>query len=109
MSFKKIAVLLAVAVSGAVVLHAQSTGTVVEKRRVKNLAQPTLPDFAKKFKLSGTVRIEVTIAPNGNVKNTRVLGGHPVLAAEAEKAAQKTTFEPGPKETIEVIEFRFSS
>jgi TonB family protein len=106
---KGITALLMVAVSGALGLHAQSTGTVVERRPVKNLVQPTLPDFAKKFKLSGTVRIEVTIAPNGNVKNTRVLGGHPVLAAEAERAAQKSTFEPGPKETIEVIEFRFSS
>jgi TonB family protein len=109
MTFKRITVLLAVAVSGAVGLHAQSTATVVERRPIKNLVQPTLPDFAKKFKLAGTVRIEVTIAPNGTVKNTRILGGHPVLAAEAEKAAQRSTFEPGPKETTEVIEFRFSS
>jgi outer membrane biosynthesis protein TonB len=53
------------------------------------------------------VRIEVTVAPDGTVKRTRVLGGHPVLAAEAEKAAQKTTFEKGSRETIEVIEFKF--
>jgi TonB family protein len=109
MALRGMTALLVVAVSGAVGLHAQTTGTVVEKRPVKNLVQPTLPDFAKKFKLSGTVRIEVTIASNGTVKNTRVLGGHPVLAAEAEKAAQKSIFEPGPRETIEVIEFRFSN
>jgi hypothetical protein len=41
------------------------------------------------------------------VKRTRVVGGHPLLAAEAERAAQKSTFEPGPRETMETIEFKF--
>jgi membrane protein involved in colicin uptake len=55
------------------------------------------------------VRIHVlTIAPDGTVKSTRIVGGHPVLAAAAESAALKSTFQPGPKETIEVLEFRFS-
>jgi hypothetical protein len=49
----------------------------------------------------------VTIGPDGTVKRSRILGGHPVLAAEAEHAADKSTFEPGPKETTEMIEFKF--
>ena len=44
------------------------------------------------------MRVEIVIAPDGTVKRTRVLGGHPVLAVEAEHAAQKSTFEPGLKE-----------
>jgi outer membrane biosynthesis protein TonB len=55
------------------------------------------------------VRIEVTIAPDGTVQRTRVLGGHPVLAAEAEKAVQKSSFEKGSAETIEIIDFKFSN
>ena len=54
------------------------------------------------------MKIEVTIGPDGKVKRTRVLGGHPVLATEAEKAAKQTEFEPGPRETVEVLEFKFS-
>ena len=81
---------------------------VEEKRPVKRLVQPVIPEFATKLNLSGAVKIEVTIAPDGTVKSTRIVGGHPVLAAAAESAAQKSTFQPGPKETIEVIEFRFS-
>jgi hypothetical protein len=41
------------------------------------------------------------------VKRTHVVGGHPVLATEAERAALQSEFEPGPKETTEVIEFKF--
>jgi TonB family protein len=70
--------------------------------------QPIIPEFATKLNLTGTVKIEVTIASDGTVRSTRILGGHPVLAAAAESAAQKSTFQPGPRETVEVIEFKFS-
>ncbi len=88
-------------------VFAQSS-QVEEKRPVKRLVQPTIPEFAAKLNLTGSAKIEVTIAPDGTVKTTRILGGHPVLAAAAESAAQKSTFQPGPKETVEIIEFKFS-
>ena len=98
--------ILAHAICAALVC-AQSS-QVEEKRPVKRLVQPIVPELATKLNLTGTVKIEVTIASNGVVKTTRVIGGHPVLASAAESAAQKSTFEPGPKETVEVIEFKFS-
>jgi protein TonB len=87
--------------------RAQSNSPVEAKRQVKHLVSPQYPELAKKLNLSGTVRIEVTIGPDGTVKRSRILGGHPLLAAEAEHAAQKSTFEPGPHETTETIEFKF--
>jgi TonB family protein len=81
---------------------------VEEKRPAKRLVQPIIPEFATKLNLTGAVKIEVTVAPDGTVKSTRIVGGHPVLAAAAESAAQKSTFQPGPRETVEVIEFKFS-
>jgi TonB family protein len=103
---------VAVALGFAIVVsglraRAQSTAPNEAKRQVKRLLTPQYPELAKKLNLSGTVRIEVTIAPDGTVKRTRILGGHPLLAASAEEAAQKSTFEPGPKETTEIIEFKF--
>jgi TonB family protein len=92
------------AVNGAP-LGAQSAP--LTRRPVRHLVTPTYPDLARKLNLTGTARIEVTIGPDGSVKHTRVLGGHPVLAAEAERAAEKSTFEPGASETVEVIEFKF--
>ena len=99
---------LAVAVGGAF-LKAQEGDAPGSRRRVKTMGKPQYPDLAKKMNLAGTVKIEVTIGTDGKVKRTRVVGGHPVLAAEAEKAAMQTEFEPGPKETSEVIEFKFGA
>ena len=98
-----IAALLAFHLGVSVCAYAQSE----EKRAVKHLVTPVMPELAKRLNLTGTVRIEVTIAPDGTVKRSRVIGGHPVLAVEAEHAAQKSTFEPGPRETTETIDFKF--
>ena len=98
-----VAALLLLNLSGSASLRAQSE----EKRPVKHLVTPTMPELAKKLNLTGTVRIEIVIAPDGTVKRSRVLGGHPVLAAEAERAAQKSTFEAASHETTETIDFKF--
>lgn len=83
-----------------------STGSV---RQVKVSVEPMYSALAKRLNLSGSVRVEVQIAPNGKVKKAHVLGGHPVLAVDAEKAALMTEFEPAPKETTQVLEFHFGS
>ena len=76
-------------------------------RRAKNKVPPLYPDLARKMNISGTVKIEVTVAPNGSVKEARVVGGHPVLANAALDAAKKWRFEPAPAESTGVIEFKF--
>jgi outer membrane biosynthesis protein TonB len=78
-------------------------------RRVKILVKPEYSPLARRMNLAGAVKIEVIIAPNGKVKRTRILGGHPLLAVEAEKAALDSEFEAGPKETTQILEFKFGS
>jgi len=78
-------------------------------RRIKMAVKPEYSLLAKRLSLTGTVRVEVVVAPDGRVKRARVVGGHPVLAIDAEKAALATIFEPGPKETTQIIEFRFTA
>src|SRR5208282_1339121 len=87
--------------------RAQEGDAPGSKRKVRVMGKPQYPELAKKLNLTGVVKVEVTIGADGKVKRTRVVGGHPVLAAEAERAAMQSEFEPGPKETTEVIEFRF--
>ncbi len=99
---------LAAAIGGTVSSRAQIAEIPESRRKVRVLAKPQYPELAKKLSLSGLVKIEVTIGPDGKVKRTHIVGGHPVLATEAEKAAMQSEFEPGPKETTEVIEFKFS-
>ena len=74
-------------------------------RRIKVAVRPEYSALAKRLNLSGTVRVEVLIAPDGKVKKARVVGGHPVLALDAERAAMLTEFEPAAKESTQVLEF----
>jgi len=86
-------------------LAAQSSGDAPRKVRVP--VRPEYSDLARRLNLSGTVRVEVTIAPDGKVKRAKVIGGSPVLAVDAVRAATLTEFEPGPKETTQTLEFTF--
>jgi TonB family protein len=76
-------------------------------RLVKVTVKPEYSALAKRLNLNGSVRVEVQVAPDGKVRKAHVLGGHPVLGMDAEKAALLTEFEPGPKETTQVLEFHF--
>jgi len=76
-------------------------------RRAKSRVDPEYPLLAKKMNLVGTVKIEVVVAPNGTVKDARIVGGHPVLANAALVAAKKWRFEPAPGESSGIIEFKF--
>jgi TonB family protein len=57
--------------------------------------------------LSGKVRVEVTVSPDGRVKGTRVIGGNPLLAAAALDAIRMWRYEVSAKETAEVVEIEF--
>ena len=58
------------------------TGSTDEgKRKVKSKVAPAYPELAKRMSVSGKVKIEVVITPEGRVKSTRVIGGHPLLGS----------------------------
>ena len=76
-------------------------------RKIKVPVKPEYSDLARRLNLSGTVKVEVLIAPDGKVKRAKVVGGSPVLGQEALRAASLTEFEPAAKETTQVIEFTF--
>ncbi len=94
--------------AGRSCLLAQSKNTEETPRKAKSIVKPEYPQLARTMNLSGAVKILVVIAPDGKVKEARVIGGHPLLAQEAEKAAKAWQFEPGPKETTQILEFKFN-
>lgn len=100
------ALTLAVAL-GPIQLRAQQAQNDEIARRAKTKVQPVYPELARKMNLVGTVKIEVVVAPNGSVKDARVVGGHPVLAGAALDAAKKWRFEPASAESSGVIDFKF--
>ncbi len=59
--------------------------------------------------IHGTVKLLVDVAPNGSVKNVKVIGGHPLLATAAEDAVKKWKFEPASEESFGKVELIFGS
>lgn len=86
---------------------AQNTQSEEIVRRAKNKVAPIYPELAHKMNISGTVKIEVVVAPNGTVKQARIVGGHPVLATAALDAAKKWKFEPSSTDSSGIIDFKF--
>lgn len=76
-------------------------------RKVKTKVAPAYPDLARRLAVTGTVKIAVVVAPNGTVKSTKVVGGHPLLCDAAVEAVKKWKFEPDAEESSGVVEFRF--
>ncbi len=77
-------------------------------RKVKSRSAPTYPDIARRMNITGTVKVMVVVAPNGNIKTTKVVGGHPLLVTAAVDALKKWKFEPAADETTGTVEFKFS-
>ncbi len=100
-------VLSLILVVKAVPVSAQQNQNEEIVRRAKVKVQPSYPDLARRMNLTGSVKIQVVVAPNGSVKDAKVVGGHPVLANSALEAARKWRFEPGPEESSGVIDFKF--
>jgi len=98
---------MAVMTLGPLHVRAQQTQNDDLIRRAKTKVQPAYPELARKMNISGTVKIEIVVAPNGSVKEARVVGGHPVLANAALDAAKKWRFEPGGSESTGIIDFKF--
>ena len=110
MSLRRTGALLAVmamtAGAGVTGLQAQDAQEEIT-RRVKSKVQAVYPDLARKMNITGTVKVQVVVSPNGAVKEARIVGGHPVLTNAALDAVRKWRFEPSAGETSGIVDFKF--
>jgi protein TonB len=77
-------------------------------RKVLKKEPPAYPAIAKQMHLTGSVKLEATVASTGKVKEVKVLGGHPLLSQAAADAAKNWQYEPASAETVEMIQVNFS-
>jgi TonB family protein len=76
-------------------------------RRAKVKVEPVYPDVARRMSIAGTVRLAVIVAPNGTVKSSKPVGGHPLLVSAAMDAMKRWKFEPATNESSGIVEFKF--
>lgn len=76
-------------------------------RKVKTKVTPAYPELARRASISGTVKVVVTVSPGGELKDTKVVGGNPILVNAALDALKKWKFEPASEESTGTVEFKF--
>lgn len=59
--------------------------------------------------IHGVVKLEVQVASNGSVKRVDVKGGHPLLTQSAVTAVGHWRFEPGSRDTKQIVEIKFET
>ena len=95
--------LLAVAlILTAVNLPAQET------RKVISNPAPAYPETARRFRVTGVVKVQVVIAADGQIKTTKIVGGHPLLGNAVEETLKNWKYAPAAAETTTTLEFRFN-
>ena len=85
----------------------QAWGQEEVNRKAKIKVAAVYPELARRMNITGVVKVQVTVAPNGSIKNAKLVGGHPVLANAALDAVKKWRFETGPEDSTGIVEFRF--
>ena len=76
-------------------------------RKLKSKIAPVYPELARRMNITGVVKVQITVDKTGAIKNTKLVGGHPILANAALDAVRKWRYESGSEETTGVVEFHF--
>lgn len=84
-----------------------SAFAVEGSRKIVHRVPPAYPQMARQYQISGIVKLELTVAADGSVRNTKVVAGHPMLTSAAVDAVSRWRYEPGT-ESVESIEVSFS-
>ncbi|SRR5579862_3074037 len=76
-------------------------------RKVISRVEPEYPDQLKKLYIGGVVRVEVQVAPNGTVRNVKLLGGNPILGQSTMKAVKTWKYAPAAAEETMTVKWEF--
>jgi TonB family protein len=92
--------------AGVKVLAISQPGASAD-RPLLTRVEPEYPETLQRLQIGGTVRLMVTISPNGSVESAQVLGGNPILAESAIKAVKQWVYTAGPARTISEVSVPF--
>ena len=84
---------------------AQDYGT---DRKLITRVEPDYPPVLRMRQIGGTVKLQITIAANGTVESTKVLGGNPILAESAVAAVKKWKYAPTGATTSATVSLEFN-
>lgn len=78
-------------------------------RKVLKKVEPEYPAVLRDKGIGGTVRLRVTVRPDGTVKDVQTIGGNAVLVESATRAVKQWRYAPSEKEAAIDISIHFGS
>jgi TonB family protein len=85
------------------VLVMATSAMAADTRAVKSRVPPVYPEIAKRMRITGEVKLAVTVDADGKVTDVKQVSGNRSLSQAAEDAVHKWKFESGAgASTVEV-------
>ena len=85
-----------------------ATFAFADTRKSVKTAPPSYPAIALKMKVEGTVKLDVTIDPDGTVSDVKVVSGHQLLVSAAVEAVKKWKYEPADAKSVQSVALDFA-
>jgi TonB family protein len=79
-----------------------------DDRAIKSRTAPVYPEMARRLKIVGMVKLEVTVDAEGKVTNVKPVSGNSMLSNAAEDAVRKWKFEAGSGASTVEVALNFS-
>ena len=80
-----------------------------DARAIKSKVSPIYPEIAKRMKITGVVKLEVAVDPDGKVSDVKTLSGNNMLASAAQDAVRKWRFAPAPAASTVDVDMNFGA
>jgi TonB family protein len=87
-------------------------GSHVQEQRLIKHVDPDYPALAKQARIQGTVRLQITVSPDGHVADIQLLSGHPLLVPATKDAVARWEYKPtllngSPAEVVTQVDVPF--
>jgi len=82
-------------------------GRAADERAVKSRVAPVYPEIAKRMRVSGVVRLEVTVDAEGRVLEVKPVSGNQMLSTAAQEAVKRWKFATGDGQSTVQVSLSF--
>ena len=92
----------------ALVLAMAIPAMAADARAVKSRVAPVYPEIAKRMRITGDVKLSVSVSADGKVTDVKSISGNRALSEAAEEAVRKWRFAPGDNTATVEVTVNFS-